>query len=293
MKEKDNLRIKVGLFIFFALFVMGSVVFILGSQRNIFSPQFSIFCDFDDISGLRAGAPVFLAGLNVGRVDAVLFSKDLNNKKLRIKLSINKDYQDRVRRDSIASIQGQGLLGDKSVMVSVGTATEPMVKDGDVLASEPPIDFTVFLQKGNKLLDTVNKAADNIQKMVEGMGDSKGDVKVMVHSLRNIFAEIESGQGLVHSLIYDRSSQQAIHNITEATADFKATADNLREMSEKIKRGEGSIGGLINDPTVYYDLKTLFGKANRNKLLKGIIRWTEQKQDERLIGGQKKESGKP
>ncbi|MDO8644048.1 MAG: MCE family protein, partial [bacterium] len=58
---------------------------------------------------------------------------------------------------------------------------------------------------------------------------------------------------------------------------------DLKSVSGKMARGEGTLGALISDPTLFNDMKTLIGKANRNKLLKGVIRWTLQTKDKKLL----------
>jgi phospholipid/cholesterol/gamma-HCH transport system substrate-binding protein len=54
---------------------------------------------------------------------------------------------------------------------------------------------------------------------------------------------------------------------------------NLRDVMERVNRGEGTVGGLMTDPAIYNDLRSLFGRANRNKLLKAVVRSTLEKND--------------
>jgi phospholipid/cholesterol/gamma-HCH transport system substrate-binding protein len=63
-----------------------------------------------------------------------------------------------------------------------------------------------------------------------------------------------------------------VANFSAAAKNMKSSTENLNSVTAKIEKGEGTVGGLISDPTVYYDLKTLMGKANRSKLLKIVIR---------------------
>jgi phospholipid/cholesterol/gamma-HCH transport system substrate-binding protein len=68
-------------------------------------------------------------------------------------------------------------------------------------------------------------------------------------------------------------------------ANFESMSKNMKEISSTIEQGEGSVGGLINDPTVYYDLMTLLGNANRNKILRTVIRATLATNEKDLTGG--------
>ena len=288
MQHKDHLQFKVGLFILLALAVIGIIILALGRESNLFEREFTVYADFADISGLRAGAPVYLAGLSVGQVGGIDFQENLNTKTIRVKLTINQSYQDRVRRNSVASIQSQGLLGDKLVFISVGSATEPMVEEGAILMSETPVDLYAFIEKGSVLLDSVNQAVEQIHTVLEGIesGEERGNLSGILSSLRNIFREVETGDGLAHSVIYDPNNA-LVTDVSAAAAELRETATALHDIAERIKQGEGSLGGLIADPTIYYDLKTLLGNANRNKLLKGIIRKTIEQKEEATIGGNK------
>jgi phospholipid/cholesterol/gamma-HCH transport system substrate-binding protein len=62
---------------------------------------------------------------------------------------------------------------------------------------------------------------------------------------------------------------------------LKATAENLRQTSvlarsvvAKVDSGQGTLGALVNDPSLYDDVKTLLGRANRNRAVKFLIRRT-------------------
>lgn len=322
MKEKERLQLHVGLFIFFSLLMTAIVVFILGDQKNIFSSEFSVYCYFDDISGLRVGAPVYLAGLTVGKVGNIRLSKELKHKKVEVKLSIKSKYQDRIRADSKASIQSQGILGDKLIYVSVGSAEYKMIKDRGVIAAETMPTLDDFIGKGSELLDNLNMASRKINDI---LGTEAGDKTVkdlssmtqslrnilnqiehgeglvheviydpegkhvvnnlagLTHSLRDIFMEVETGEGMAHSLVYGEKDEKVTNNLARMSRELRITAENFRAISDKIRAGEGTIGGLVNDPTVYYDLKTLMGRANRNKLLRAVIRSTLRQKETTLI----------
>lgn len=326
MKNKERLQLRVGVFIFFVFLLAVVVVFTIGDQKNIFSPQFSIYCYFEEISGLRIGAPVYLAGVSVGQVDNIRFSEDPKDKKVEVRLSINRSHQDRIRGDSKASIQSQGILGDKLIFMSVGSVNKPIIQDGGMIQAETLPSFDDFIDKGSELLDNLNLASRKINDI---LGTDTGDKTVkdlssITQSLRNILNQIENGQGLAHELIYDPEGKQVVNNVSGLTAsvqhifqeieigdgmlhniiydkkddkvsnnlaetsrNIRITTENFREISDKIRSGEGSLGGLVNDPTVYYDLKTLLGKANRNKLLRAIIRSTLHQKEDALLGNEK------
>ncbi|MDZ4224272.1 MAG: hypothetical protein U1D33_00035, partial [bacterium] len=67
--------------------------------------------------------------------------------------------------------------------------------------------------------------------------------------------------------------------VKKAVANIEWTSENLKEISTKIRNGEGTVGALVMDPSLYNDMRALLGHANRNKLLKSLIRATIEEQE--------------
>lgn len=264
MDRKDNLQLKVGIFVGFALLVLIVVMFFLGSERKIFDSQYALVAHFKDISGLRVGAPVQLAGINVGTVDKILFSPNLEKKKVKLELRVSKKYMDRIREDSVATIVTQGLLGDKLVYVSVGSSDKNVLKSGDEVKAGLQTDLNAVLEKGEVTMEEVKKVASNVNKILE---------------------QIQTGKGAVHAVLYDPEGEKLIADTRQLIQSFSGTAENLDDITEKISDGQGTLGALVNDASVYNDLKTLLGKANRNKLVRAVIRTMLKTHEEKAIGG--------
>ena len=82
-----------------------------------------------------------------------------------------------------------------------------------------------------------------------------------------ILVEVRTGNGILHELIYeDTSEQDLIVEVLEAGA-------RLNSILSKIDDGEGSLGMLLNDPTLYEDLKVLVGGAQRSAVVRSLIRF--------------------
>ena len=85
-------------------------------------------------------------------------------------------------------------------------------------------------------------------------------------SLANIMLEVETGDGVMHSLIYDAPAEQ------DVLMQFLAAGGRLNSILEKVDRGEGTLGLLLNDPTLYEEVKQLVGGANRSTVVRSLIR---------------------
>src|SRR5438094_224645 len=117
-------KLRVGVFVLVALAAFLGMVYALGARARLFEAHYTIHAEFTEVAGLTEGATVRLAGVQIGRVTDVHLPGEPGGK-VRVDLTIARRYADRIRRDSIARIETQGLLGDKVVEVTVGTAAAP------------------------------------------------------------------------------------------------------------------------------------------------------------------------
>jgi len=263
MKPSTSTEIKVGIFVVAILVLFGAAIFTIGSHQEYFQRQYTLWASFSNISGLIVGAPVRLAGLTVGRVNAIRFPEDTETKTITVELKISKDVQKRIREDSIASIQTMGLLGDKYVEISLGSPEQAVLPDEARIDSIDPIDLLEYATKLEETIDAVN---------------------TILIDVKEVSGQIRGGKGLLHALLYDPAGGELVNNLAVASGsadelmqDLSSTAKSVNAIVKKVERGEGSLGGIINDPTVYEDLKVVLGGAKRSKTIKALIRYSIKK----------------
>lgn len=248
MRVKRSTIIDVGVFVTVGLALALTAVFFIGREKSFFERRYTLIAPFKGISGLRMGAVVQLAGINVGYVDGVRFGKAGDQNRIDVILKVSKTYQDHIRKDSVASIQTQGLLGDKFILISSGSIGMPPLADGEIMATEEGGGFGALADTGKKTLEDIRLVAKDFQQTLETVKLDKDDKE-----------------------------------------NIKKFLANLNAISGKIKNGEGTIGALIMDPSLYFDMRALMGHANRNKLLKNLIRATVDEQDKATAMPVKKE----
>ncbi len=260
--NREKMQIKVGAFVALGLAALLFVVFMLGSQSNYFSNEYILVARFDDISGLREGAGVQLAGVNMGTVDHITFDASLEEKKIRVFLKLKESLKNRIRQDSVAKIMTQGLLGDKMIHISVGTPSFEVLKENDELITKPSVDFATVTSKVDDLALKANET---------------------IESINSILGEIKDGEGVVHQFIYDPKGKEMMDSMASLAKNLDQSSDKIEGIMSKINQGQGTLGALVNDASVYNDVKTLLGKANRNKLVRAVIRQTLKTRDEELV----------
>ena len=191
--------VRLGAFIFGTLAILVLGIFIIGSKKYLFSSTYSLRAQFANVAGLQAGADVLVGGVHSGTIRTI----ELPHKpgeQVTVLMELNNSTHEIVKRDSIASIQTEGLLGSQFVSVSFGSAGKLDVKDGDLIESVPPLEIAALFDKANGLLDSGKVALDNIAN-VSG-------------NLNSVTSKIDHGQGTVGALVNDKS----LYNDLQGTA---------------------------------------------------------------------------
>src|SRR5262249_58626642 len=104
MVKPKSAQIRVGIFVFGTLVTFMVAIFLLGSRTQYFQPQYTLKAVFSNVGYLLEGAGVYLAGVQVGRVDEIRFFEDIAAQKVLVSLKIARDFQERIRHDSVAVI---------------------------------------------------------------------------------------------------------------------------------------------------------------------------------------------
>ncbi len=121
MEDSRRLSLIVGGFFIASLVALAIAVLSLTSESGLFPNQYRIYGHFDNVQGLLPGAPVWMAGKEVGRVEEVEFTEFGSDQPILITMRVNRDVQNRVRTDSVASIGTIGVLGDSYIEIQPGS----------------------------------------------------------------------------------------------------------------------------------------------------------------------------
>ena len=196
---------RLGAFIVATLAVLAVGVFIIGSKEYLFRSTYRLKTQFDNVAGLAAGADVQVGGVHCGTV----LSIELPHKpggKVTVVMELDKSTREIVKRDSEASIETEGVLGNQYLAISFGSVSEADVKDGDTIQSQPPLEISALLKKASGILDSSQQAIQNT-------------TQATAH-LNSVSAKIDSGQGTVGALVNDK---QLYSNLNETTGTLHET----------------------------------------------------------------------
>ena len=241
MTERQ-LQLRIGVLILTAILLFVGFVLAIGRRSALFEERYSLWTSFSATEGLGVGASVRLAGVPVGNVTRITFGRDPRERGIIIWLSVERRVQERIREDSVASIGTIGLLGDKVLDVTVGSADKPPLRAGARLASVAPIDYGALLQKGDEILSHVNRITASLDEFFAGSAQTEGrSLNEVVRSLRTTLLEVERGQGLAHEVIYGKEGVRALTSLEQ-------TATRLERLVAEVEQGQGLLHSLIYTP---------------------------------------------
>lgn len=174
MATSRSIEVKVGILMLTALGLLAAFILVMGGIN--FQPTYSVYVNFDNPGGLQTGAPVKIAGVKVGKIDEIQFrggkvdeSTGRREPMVRIKVDIEKRYQDSVRENSLFYVTTQGVLGEQYLAIDAGSSDSPVLDEnsGPVRGLDPP-RLDLLLAEGYELLhSTVAAIRDNKKEIGE------------------------------------------------------------------------------------------------------------------------------
>ncbi len=261
---------RLGAFIIATLGILVLGTVIIGNHQYLFSSTYQLKSQFATVAGLSAGADVQVGGVHSGTVRSIDLPHNPGGK-VTVIVDLSKSTHEIIKQDSVASIETEGLLGNQYLAISFGSAGSPNVRNGDTIASEPPLEMADLIKKTDAILDSGQQTVAN---------------------LASISAKINSGQGTAGALVNDK---QLYTNLDQTTSDARDTMvqaqagvtdfqENMEALKHNFflsgyfnKRGyedsadltANEIGQLPADPpmkTFTYSSKQLFDKIDSAKL---------------------------
>jgi phospholipid/cholesterol/gamma-HCH transport system substrate-binding protein len=218
-----NQTLRLGLFIVATLAVLVAGIFLIGRRESLFSSTYVVKAQFQNVAGLTDGSDVRVGGLHQGSVKHIQLPNQPDGR-VTVVMDLQKDTRNIVKQDSVAAIRAEGLIGDKYVEVSFGSDSAPKLKDGDTIASEPPVDISNLVKKAGDILDNAKDAVANLNGTASNM--------------KSISAKIDNGTGTVGALINDKTVyQKAAAGATALDEDAEALKHNFLLRGFFKKRG--------------------------------------------------------
>jgi phospholipid/cholesterol/gamma-HCH transport system substrate-binding protein len=242
MAAQNSRNIRLGIFVIVGTTLLITALYIIGSKQNLFGSTFKISARFNDVNGLMKGNNVRFAGINVGTVESVDIITDTS---VNVIMIIENNAQQYIKKNALASVGTDGLMGNKLVNINSVNAESSIVEENDVLQSIKPVEM---------------------DKMVRTLDVTNENIKVISTNLRNITDKINSKNSLWNLLmdtIVAENIKTAVVNIKLMSNQGLYITGDLKGITDGIKKGKGTIGALVTDTIISSSIKQTVVKLQR------------------------------
>jgi phospholipid/cholesterol/gamma-HCH transport system substrate-binding protein len=269
-------ELRVGIFVMGAIAVGGFIAFAVGSQSHAFEPKTTYRVIFDNVSGLRPGSPVQLAGVPIGSIESVNFN---SHGHIEVRFEVLSSMQRLIRgvpggpnpetlpqgqpRGTVASIQSKGMLGDQLLGLTVGDGSLPEWPPERPL---PTSSGGGIMQAAQAAMDEVKRTAQNLRRATDSLANEQftSDIQATAHNLSTATRMLAEGDGAIQHLMTDeetaRELDATLTNVRQASAEIAALGRSLRHISEEIERGDGGMHDIIYGDSAESALRSI-GRA--------------------------------
>ena len=134
-------EIIVGVFVLAGLVCLGYLAIRLGKIELFGTQGYVVFADFVSVAGIKLGDPIEIAGVRIGKVEAIGLADD----RARLTLRVSEDIK--LQEDVIASVRARGLIGDKFVLVTPGASDKIISPGGKIRETDSPPDIPDLIGK--------------------------------------------------------------------------------------------------------------------------------------------------
>ncbi len=262
----------VGIFILGGLLLFGFGLFMIGDRRNLFEKSFEVHAEFGRLGGLDLGAKVRVAGTDGGEVLGIDYPTS-PAARFRVRMRVLEALHPLVRTDSLASIQSDGLVGNKLVVIAAGSEAAAPAPPESILTGRDPFELADLLDKASATVDRVDRsivlirdeleqavaaaretvehanqfietAGQNIQAITASGRQIGEDVQVMVSDTRDGRGSL--GKFIRDDAVFDRASR-ILQEIQTASQNLREVSDRAREVMTRFQAREGPAEGLFAD----------------------------------------------
>lgn len=266
-------ELKVGLTVLAACITLGVLIFLMSGTGGLFTTKILLKSYFDNANGLRVGAPVRLAGVDIGNVTNIRVVQDRTKQltPVEVLMKVNTRYRFNLRKDSLTLLSTAGVLGETYIDIDSSQAKGPPAADGDVLPSREVPDFGDMVRAGQGTLQNMDALIKRLDRIVAFVESGQGSVGKLLYDpalYNRLNATVNEFQGLVNQVAQGKGTLGKLFSDEELYQKVNGTVDKLNTVIDDLNAGKGSAGKFLKDPALYNTANDTI--ANMKKLTDDI-----------------------
>lgn len=267
MEPGKSKKIIVGLFIVLGFILFTVAIFVIGSKENLFTPTFKLNSEFETISGLKPGASVRMNGINVGKVDNVEIKSKTT---VLVEMTLEKGVQKFIKKDSKATINSEGLVGNKIVEIIPGSSEAPSIMDNEFIVSVKPIEVQDIISGLKETSDNATLITKDLSEITGRINNGEGTLGQLVNNdqlYKSIDSSMQSFVGIsgnVNQILYKIAGavDGMTGDVSQLTVTIRNITADISEITRKMNSSESIVGTLLTDTVFANNLKSLMQNAN-------------------------------
>ena len=289
MEKTASQKIRLGLFVIIGLLVFILAVYFIGDKQKMFGKTNHLEATFNNVNGLQLGNNVRYSGISVGTVRGI---EMVNDTIIRVDMIIDKAIFPYIKKDAVATISSDGLVGNMIINILPGKGNEPSVEPGYEIRSYNRIRTDDMLNTLNVTNKNAAKLTANLLKITDEIKDGKGSLgsllndTIMSRNLKEtvrylklttkgtsetvtkidkLMASLDNKNnvvGVLKDTAVANKIKNMVTNLDQSTAEINTVIGNLNATILTIKEGKGAINYLANDPELVQKIDSTMTNIN-------------------------------
>tara|TARA_R100000935_G_scaffold15425_2_gene30773 strand:+ start:5496 stop:6485 length:990 start_codon:yes stop_codon:yes gene_type:complete len=254
MKKSASHKTRVGLFVVVGTLLLVAALYFIGNRQHIFSKNIQVYAVFQNVNGLQLGNNVRYSGINVGTVGKI---EMVDEATIVVQMMVEEKTGAFIKRDAIATIGSDGLVGSMVVNILPGKENFSQIKSGDTIPTYSKIG-------ADDMLSTLNVTNEN--------------AALLTSDLLKITNKILEGEGALGALITDATLTKDIRatltNLKNTTNGTNLLIASINRKVSKIDMENSAAGVVLNDTLVGNQIQRMV--SNLEKSSTSISETTKQ-----------------
>jgi phospholipid/cholesterol/gamma-HCH transport system substrate-binding protein len=227
MKKNISSNIRLGMFVSIGAIVFIVGIYFIGERQQLFRNTFRVSCVFKDVAGLQAGGNVRFSGINVGTVGNISIVSDTS---VRVEILIDESTRKFIKKDALASIGSEGLMGNKILIINPGTGGKKEIENNDSIQTVQPINMDDVLLSVKTSLDNTSDITNDLSKITNSIQSGKG-------TIGKLLMDTSLAQHFESSIMNLKKGSEGLKNLMDSSLvqNFDSTSVNLKEGSAGLK----------------------------------------------------------